>query len=44
LGIFYHLHVKQKDDVLPLTWWKSHETWFPNVFFVVWQILGIPGS
>ncbi len=35
LGLFYHSHVKLKDDVLPLTWWKSHETRFPNVSFVV---------
>jgi len=35
LGLFYHPHVKLEDDVLPLTWWKSHETWFPNVSFVV---------
>ncbi len=26
LGLFCHLHVKLKDYVLPLTWWKSHET------------------
>jgi hypothetical protein len=26
LGLFYHSHVKLKDYVLPLTWWKSHET------------------
>ncbi len=22
LGLFYYLHVKLKDDVLPLIWWK----------------------
>jgi hypothetical protein len=26
LCLFNHLHVKLEDDVLPLTWWKSHET------------------
>jgi hypothetical protein len=35
LGLFCHLHVKPKDFVLPLIWWKSHETQFPNVSFVV---------
>jgi hypothetical protein len=35
LGLFYHSHVKLKDDVLPLAWWKFHETWFPSVSFVV---------
>ncbi len=35
LGLFCHLHVKPEDFVLPLTWWKSHETQFPNVSFVV---------
>ncbi len=44
LGFFHHLHVKLKDYVSPLTWWKSHEAWFPNVSFVVQQILGIPRS
>jgi len=44
LGLFHHLHVKPKDFVLPLTWWKSHETWFPNVFLVVQKIMGIPRS
>jgi hypothetical protein len=34
LCLFYHLHVKLEDDVLPLTWWESHETQFPNVSFV----------
>jgi hypothetical protein len=36
LVLFYHSHVKQKDYVVPLIWWKSHESWFPNVSFVVW--------
>jgi hypothetical protein len=44
LGLFYHSHVKQKDFVLPLTWWKSHDARFPNVSFVAQQILGILGS
>jgi hypothetical protein len=34
LTLFHHLHVKLKDYALPLTWWKSHETRFPNVSFV----------
>jgi hypothetical protein len=25
LGFFHHSHVKLKDYVSPLTWWKSHE-------------------
>jgi hypothetical protein len=44
LNMFRHLHVKPKDYMLPLTWWKIHETWFPNVFFVVQQFLGVLGS
>jgi hypothetical protein len=35
LGLLCHSHVKLEDDVLPLIWWKSHKTWFPNVSFVV---------
>jgi hypothetical protein len=35
LGIFCHSHVKLEDYILPLTWWKSHEAQFPNVFFMV---------
>jgi hypothetical protein len=31
LGLFCHSHVKPKDCILLLTWWKSHETPFPNV-------------
>jgi hypothetical protein len=34
-NLFCHLHVKPKDFMLPLTWWKIHEAQFPNVFFVV---------
>jgi hypothetical protein len=35
LGLFHHLHVKPKDFVLPLTWWKLDETWLLNVSFQV---------
>jgi hypothetical protein len=34
LYLFFHLHVKPKHCLLPLTWWKSHELQFPNIFFV----------
>ncbi len=34
LGLFHHLHVKLKKFLLSLTWWKSHEARFPNVYFV----------
>jgi hypothetical protein len=44
LNLFHHLHVKLEDSMMPLTWWKIHETRFSNVFFVVQQILGIHGS
>ncbi len=44
LILFYHLHVKPKDCALPFIWWQLHETRFPNVSFVAWQILGILGS
>jgi hypothetical protein len=44
LNLFCHLHVKLKDSILPLTWWKIHETQFSNVSIVVQQILGILGS
>ncbi len=44
LNLFCHLHVKLEDSMLPLTWWKIHETQFPNVSFVAQQILGILGS
>jgi hypothetical protein len=26
LGLFHHFHVKPKDFILPLIWWKSYET------------------
>lgn len=44
LGLFHHLPMKSEDYLLPLTWWKSHEIQFLNVFFVAKQILGIPRS
>jgi hypothetical protein len=44
LNLFCHLHAKLEDPMLPLTWWKIHETRFPNVSFVAQQILGILGS
>jgi hypothetical protein len=44
LTLFYHFHAKPKDCALPLTWQQLHETRFPNVLFVVWQIVGIPRS
>jgi hypothetical protein len=44
LGLFHHSHVKLKDFVLPLAWWKSQEIEFPNASFVVQKILGIPRS
>ncbi len=44
LNLFCHLHVKLKDSILPLTWWKIHDTQFSNVSIVVQQILGILGS
>jgi hypothetical protein len=34
LNVFRHLHVKLEGFMLPLTWWKIHETQFPNVSFV----------
>jgi hypothetical protein len=34
LNLFCHLHVKPKDFMLPLTWWKIHEAQFPNVYFM----------
>jgi hypothetical protein len=34
LNLFRHLHVKPKDYMLRLTWWKIHETRFSNVSFV----------
>jgi hypothetical protein len=33
LGLFHHSHVKPKDFVLPLTWWKFDEALLLNVFF-----------
>ncbi len=39
LSLFHHLHVKPK-HCLPLTWWKSHELQFPNIYFIARQILG----
>jgi len=44
LGLFCHLHVKPKDFILLLIWWKSHEAPFPNASFMVRQILRIPRS
>jgi hypothetical protein len=44
LGLFYHLLVKLEDCLLPLTWSKSHEIWFPNVLFVIRQNFEIPRS
>jgi hypothetical protein len=44
LGLFRHLLVKLEDYQLPLTWWKSHEIQFPNVFFITRQIFRILGS
>jgi hypothetical protein len=38
------LHVKPKGFVLPLIWWKSRESQFPNISFVIQQILWIHGS
>jgi hypothetical protein len=35
LGLFHHSHVKLKDFILPLIWWKSHDEQFPNVSFMV---------
>jgi hypothetical protein len=35
LGLFHHSHVKPKDFVLPLTWWKFNEAQLPNVSFRV---------
>jgi hypothetical protein len=35
LNLFRHLHVKLKDSMLPLNWWKIHEIEFSNVSFVV---------
>jgi hypothetical protein len=35
LGLFHHLHVKPKDFVLPLIWWKPDEAWLLNVSFQV---------
>jgi hypothetical protein len=34
LSLFHHLPMKPEDVVLPLNWWKIHEAWFPNIFFV----------
>jgi hypothetical protein len=44
LDLFCHSHAKLKYSILPLTWWKSYETQFPNVSFIVQQILRIPRS
>ncbi len=44
LGLFYHSHAKLEYFILPLTWWKSHETQFPNVSFMIQQNLKIPRS
>ncbi len=44
LSLFYHLHVKPKHCLLPLTWWKSHELQFPNISSIARQIIGITGS
>jgi len=33
LGLFHHSHVKPKDFVLPLAWWKFDETYLLNVSF-----------
>ncbi len=35
LGLFHHSHVKPKDFVLPLTWWKFDEALLLNVFLGV---------
>ncbi len=43
LNLFRDLHAKLEDSMMPLTWWKIHEAWFFNVFFVVQQILGFMG-
>ncbi len=44
LNLFCHLHVKLKDSMLLLNWWKIHEAQFLNVSFVAQQFLGILGS
>jgi hypothetical protein len=44
LNLFRHLHVKPKDFIMPLTWWKIHDAQFLNVSSVVQQLLGIHGS
>jgi len=44
LSLFKRLSMSLVTCVDPLTWWRIHETQFPNVSFLVKQILGILGS
>jgi hypothetical protein len=45
LSLFKRLfHVSLATCVDPLVWWRIRETQFPNVSFLVKQILGILGS
>jgi hypothetical protein len=44
LSLFRRLSVSLATCVDPLIWWRIHETQFPNVSFLVKQILGIPRS
>jgi len=39
--IFMHYQVDSKDINYLFQWWAKHETMFPNVGFLAWQILGI---
>jgi hypothetical protein len=36
LSLFCYSHVKPKGFIVLLTWWKSHETPFPNVSSLAW--------
>ncbi len=44
LLLFKRLYVSPTTSVDPLAWWQIHETQFPNLRFLVKQILGILGS
>jgi hypothetical protein len=44
LFIFKQYQVDMKEIKCPLQWWHKHESMFPTMGFLFWQILGIVGS
>jgi hypothetical protein len=43
LSLFWHLHVKFEDFMLPLIWWKSDEAQISNIFSWSNKLLGFQG-